>query len=127
VREVEKSIPKNNHHLLFYDKEWSLRPEGLYLREHAGLRIDLPIARHAEMHRRVALVPLLGVHALQRVASDYKPSNSLHKNIDNFLVLTERALKHINCHLLEKKLGGLTIEAMIMQVDILKEFQTREL
>ena len=119
-------LEKNNHHLLFYDKEWSLRPEGLYLREHAGLRVDLPVPRHNEMHRRVALVPLLGVHALQRVASDYKPSQSLHQNIDRFVFLTERALKHPNCHNIEKKLGELTIEAVLMQQEVLREFHQRD-
>lgn len=113
------------HHLVFYGKEWSLRPEGLWLREQGGLIADLPRPEHDEIHRRVALVPLLGVYALQRVANRYEPTPSLYRNIDNFCLEVERANKHPKAHRLERQLGLLTIEAMQDQKDILKEFRKR--
>jgi hypothetical protein len=115
-----------DHHMLFYREEWSVRPEGLWLREHGGLRVDLSRPDHDEMHRRVALVPVLGVHALQRVASDYKPVNSLYQNLDRFVALTERALKHPRSHKIEQDLGHLTIEAMLMQRDFIEEVRGRK-
>lgn len=112
--------------MLFYRPEWSLRPEARYLRELGGLRVDLPRAEHDEMHRRVALVPLLGVHALQRVASDYKPVNSLYQNIDRFVSLTERALRHPKSHEIERKLGALTIDAILMQREFIEQSRGRK-
>lgn len=115
-----------DHHMLFYREEWSTRPEGLWLREHGGLRVDLTRADHDEMHRRVALVPVLGVHALQRVASDYQPVESLYTNLDRFVALTERALKHPRSHQIERDLGELTIRSILMQRDFIHEVRGRK-
>lgn len=112
--------------MLFYREEWSARPEARYLREMGGLRVDLPRAEHDEMHRRVALVPLLGVHALQRVASDYKPVNSLYQNIDRFVCLTERALKNPKSHEIERELGQLTIKSILMQREFIEQVRGRK-
>lgn len=124
---MERSSEKlTDHHILFYAKEWNLRPEGAYLREDGGLHAYITRPEHDEMHRRVALVPMLSVHALQRVAGDYRPSQSLYTNIDNFVRLTEKALKNPKAHELERKLGALTIESVIMQRDFLREIQKRK-
>jgi hypothetical protein len=115
-----------DHHMLFYREEWSVRPESRYLRELGGLRVDLSTSDHAEMHRRVGLVPLLGVHALQRVANEYRPEPALYTNIDRFVSLTERALKHPKAHQLEKDLGHLTIQAILMQREFIEEVRGRK-
>lgn len=118
---MERKQRPTDHHMLFYDKEWSLRDEARWLREHGGLRVDLSRADHDEMHRRVALVPLLGVHALQRVAADHKPVESLYTNLDRFVSLTEKALRNPQCHEIERDLGHLTIRAMLMQREFIEE------
>lgn len=115
-----------DHHMLFYKEEWQLRPQARQLRELGGLRVDLSQADHAEMHRRVALVPLLGVHALQRVVSDYKPVEALYTNIDRFCSITERALKSPHSHQIEKDLGHLTIQAILMQREFIEEVRGRK-
>lgn len=111
--------------MLFYRPEWSHRTEAKYLRELGGLRVDLLRTDHDEIHRQVPFVPLLGVHALQRVANEHTRTDSLYQNIDNFVRSVERALKHPKSHELEKKLGALTIEAVLMQRDFVKEVRGR--
>lgn len=113
------------HHLLFYEKDWSARPEAKYLREQGGLIAMLSRPDHDEVHRQVALVPMFAVHALQRVASEHRPVSSVYANIDNFVLLTEKALQHRRTTSLEKRLGLLTIEAMLEQKDIIKELRKR--
>lgn len=122
---MERKPKLTDHHIFFYRQEWSLRPEARYLREDCGLRVMLERPLHDEMHNRVPLVPMLGVHALKRVAAEFVPDSNLYKNIDNFLLLTEEALRHPRSHEIEKKLGELTIESVLTQKEIIKEFHER--
>ena len=115
-----------DHHMLYYRPEWSVRREAQYLRELGGLRVDLTREDHDEIHRRIPLVPLLGLHALERVAREHKRTDSLYQNIDSFICATERALKHPKSHELERQLGALTIESIVLQRDFIKEIRGRK-
>lgn len=125
MERTQNPLKITRHHLLFYDQEWSLRPEGKFLRCDGGLIAPLTRLDHNRIHDEVALVPLLGVYALKRVAAQYEPGPSLYKNIDQFASLVDEAIHHPRSHSLEKRLGELTIESMIMQRDFIKEIRKK--
>lgn len=122
-KQPQNPLKRTRHHVLFYEQEWELRPEGVYLRCDGGLIAPLTRADHDKIHQEVALVPLLGVYALKRVAAEYTPTNSLYKNIDNFALLVDEAIHHPRSHSLETRLGELTIESVIMQKEFIKEIR----
>ncbi len=117
----QNPLKRTRHHTLFYEQEWELRPEAKYLRCDGGLIAPLSRQDHDRIHQEVALVPLLGVYALRRVAAEYKPTQSLYKNMDNLVLLIDEAIHHPRSHSLETRLGELTIEAIVRQKDFIKE------
>ncbi len=111
--------------MLYYRPDWTNRVEARKLREFGGLRVDLFDNEHQALHRRISMVPLLGIHALQKVAFDHQPTDNLYENIDSFLLLTEKAIHHPKADSIERRLGELTMEAVLMQRDFIQDVRGR--
>lgn len=112
---------RDGHHILHNRQEWSLRPEASALRETPSLipRIDREV--HNEIHRVCPAVPLLGYHALLRTRSNFEPTGSTMKDIDNLQYAIEDAIQHPRSHPIERGLGDLALWAIDLQKPILKE------
>lgn len=107
------------HHTLYYGKEWSLRPEGLYLREQPGLIVPLPPKEHDILHKEVHLVPLLGFHALNLVAHNADFNGRFDHDIDELMLQIEKAGNHPKADEIERELGQLSIRSLMKQKDII--------
>jgi hypothetical protein len=111
------------HHILFNKEEWSLRPEGMYLRNIPELvpRLDYNI-HHDQLHRSCPAVPMLGYHALARVASRFKPvPGDTLASVDKLAISIESSLRHPKTHEIEREQGRLAIWALELQKPYLKE------
>lgn len=114
-------IRRDRHHILNNRIEWSARPESLRLRETPSLIPMLDRSVHEDLHRYTTPVPLLGVHALQRVVSRYRPSNDVFQSMDNLLFAIEDAANHPKAHALEREIGYIAIDAIELQRPFIKE------
>ena len=112
---------RDRHHILFPRQEWSLRPESRDLRNTQPLipRIDREL--HNEVHRQVPFVPLIGYHALRRVATDFYPARGTLASIDDMMLSMEKVSKHPKALPLEIGQIALAIEALDIQRTILRE------
>lgn len=116
---MQQSLEINKHHLLHDRLSWSSRPESRKLRQTPSLVPELPRLVHEALHEDCPIVPLLGYHALQRVLATFEPVYSTIKTIDNLAQSIEEALTHHRTHPIERELGQLTIEAILLQRDYL--------
>jgi hypothetical protein len=111
----------SKHHLMFPRQEWALRPEGESIRNTPSLIATISRGDHDYMHEEVPLVPLLGYHTLRSLPHIWEPSGNTYQDIDGLCLAIEEATDHPRSHRMEKDLGGLAIEAMMLQKQILKE------
>ena len=116
---MDKSRRLTDHHMLFYDREWSMRPEGHFLRTSRGLIRRLPRYEHDIVHREVSLIPLLGAHALQQVANSVDFNGNYHHDIDEMITRVERAAKHPKADEIERALTELTARALVWERDVI--------
>lgn len=97
-----------------------MRPQGVYLREQPTLIPRTEQDIHDVIHRVAPAVPLLGRHALQHVASDFKPGKDTMHSIDNLLLSIDFASRHPRAHRIEVDVMDLAVEAILIQRDILR-------
>lgn len=113
--------PKTSkHHILHYGTDWNARPQATYLREQPTLIPRLEQDVHDIAHRVGPGIPLLGPHALMRVAADFEPGADTMESIDNLLFAIYVAAEHPRAHRIERDVGHLAIEAILLQRDIIK-------
>lgn len=111
----------DRHHLLFDSASWESRATSKLLRRDKSLIIPLERTVHEELHKEVALVPLLGHYAIQDVANTYKPGKNYLHSVENLQRSIEQAGNKPKAHQLERDLGELTIYALDLQKPYLKE------
>lgn len=114
-----RPLTEDCHHILNDRISWMSRPEARKLRQTPSLipRIERPL--HEQIHIDLPIVPLLGYHALQRTLATFEPASSTIKSIDNLAFAIESAIKHPRTHPIERDLGELTIEAVMLQREYL--------
>ena len=111
----------NLHHILFDSASWESRATSKHIRRDSSLIVPLDIDAHAELHKEIPLVPLLGHYAMQDVANMYKPGKNYLNSVENLQRSIERAGKTPKAHQLERDLGELTIHALDLQKPYLKD------
>lgn len=112
------------HHLIHHRREWESRPQSKYIRDLPALVPRIPREVHNEIHANVPPVPLLGYHALLRVASemqDYRRNPNTLDTLDGLKSAIENAGKHPRAHDIERQLSGLAIAALELQEPYLRE------
>lgn len=113
------------HHILHNKQEWSLRPEANQLRTNRLLIPLIDREVHNELHRACPAVPLLGFHALRRIARDFEQDFDTIGTVDNLLLSMEKANTDPRNHAIERSLGELAIEAIDLQRPFLIEGMPR--
>ena len=103
------------HHILFNKRGWTSYKEGETLRETPSLIIPMEREAHAELHRTVPIVPLLGYYGLSSVRSAFTPTGDSKRDIDALQMAMERTKRHPKAHELEKSLADLAIHAIDLQ------------
>ena len=113
-------VKRDRHHILHHRVEWSSRPQSMMLRESPALIPVIDRDVHNEIHRIAPAVPLLGYHALCRVASSFNPQSGTMESLDNLMLAIEEFTRHPKAHSVERGVGRLAIEALDIQRAILR-------
>jgi len=110
---------EDKHHLLWPRREWTLRPEARKIRETPSLihRIDREV--HDYIHESTPGVPLLGFYTLRSVLEYFDPVGHPLNDIDWLCLSIDHATKSHPTHPIERDLGGLAIEVLTMQKNII--------
>lgn len=116
----------SRHHLLFPAAEWSLRPQGAEMRSTPSLIARITRDEHDYMHRQVAIIPALGHNTLRAVSRLWIPEHETYRDLDGLCRAIGKAATHERSHRIESDLAGLTIEALEMEREILKEIGYRD-
>lgn len=111
----------DKHHVLFDKASWTLRKEGIYVREQPSLKPAIDRDAHNELHRNCPPVPALGYYALRRVSRDFVPGSTPLRSMSNLTRSIEASSRHLNVHRIEKELAGLAVEAIDLQRPYIKE------
>lgn len=111
----------DRHHILFPNREWSLRREGLYLREQETLKPVIDRDVHNELHRNCPPVPLLGYHALRRTMKLWEPGETPLRSLANLTEAIDASTRTPRAHRLERELAYLTIQALDLQAPYISE------
>jgi len=110
--------PKTSkHHIVHYGRDWTSSPQGIYIREQPTLIPRLEQDVHDYTHKVAPGVPLLGPHALLRIAADFEPGADTMESLDNLLFSIYKAAEHPRAHSIERNVGHLAIQALLLQRD----------
>lgn len=113
---------KDNHHIVSPRKVHAgTYGEALYIRD-ALIARGFPRPIHEQLHANTAPIPLLGYHALRRVARDIQPYyEHVQDGIDDFCTAVEASNEHRSAKPMEIRLGELVIETMREQLPFINE------
>lgn len=109
----------DRHHLLFPRQEWELRPQAKRLREMGSFIVTMLRSDHDAMHRAVDIVPVMSHNTLMTVHSQFRPKNDTLKDLDGLALTIDRVTNPQ--HEIEQSLGHLTVEALMLEKQFLKE------
>lgn len=119
---MAKRPSHDGHHVLNYRREWTLRPQAETIRENPWLIAPIDREVHDELHRECPPVPLLGYHALLRVANDFRPRPGDHLgSMDELIMSIDRAIQHPKTKPIEAELGMLTMRAVELQKPFIRQ------
>lgn len=121
-QQLLQCVRKDRHHLLFNRKEWILRKDGRALRNAPGLKIVLPRPDHEYLHRTIEPIPALGHLSLRHTRYYYEdmPGDAF-QSMDNLMFAIDKANHDPKAGTIERSLGALTIEAIMLERNALKE------
>lgn len=113
---------KNNHHTAFNRLEWSLRPQGLYIRENSSMIArGMSVAAHNLLHEMCPPVPVPQHYTLMHVARDLPQGLDIVQGIDTYCELVEESNRHPRIKPVERQLNLLSIEAIRQQLPFIRE------
>lgn len=116
-----KMINHDTHHLVYPRRVHSVYKESAYIRE-ALLARDIPRSIHEEIHANTSPIPLLGYHALKRIAGDMQPHyEHVQDGVADYLRAVEEANRHPRCKPMERELGELAIETLLEQMPYIND------
>lgn len=111
------------HHIMNSARVHNSYEPSAYIRSVMLVR-NMPRHLHEELHRKTATVPLLGYHALQRVAREMKPYyEDPLDSIDDFSFAVDLANKHPKAKRVERMLGELTVETVREQIPFIRSMR----
>lgn len=113
---------REEHHILHDRMSWESRETGKLIRRKRGLIAPLEHDLHAELHRDTPIVPLLGYHALYRIARDFQPQGLDYlANMDMLQQAITEAGRNPKAHPVERELGELTCYVLELQKPYIQE------
>ncbi len=110
---------KDDHHTLHSRRDWLVRPEGKYLRNNM-IAHGLHRATHNLIHELCPQVPTPQYHTLAHVANDFERGLPILDGIDQYCDLVDESSRHYKCNPIERALNDLSIEALRMQIPLLR-------
>lgn len=113
---------RDTHHVMNPERvHANTYKEAAYIRELLLAR-NIPRFIHNQLHTETAPVPMLGFHALRRVANDLDPYYEyVQDGIDDFCSAVERSNQHPKCKPMERRLGEVVIETVREQLPYLND------
>lgn len=110
------------HHTMYAERvHANTYREAQYIRELLVAR-KLPRDIHEQLHAGTSPVPLLGFHALRRIANDLDPYYpQIQDGIDDWCFAVEQSNKHPKAKPMERLLGQVAIETLREQIPYLDE------
>lgn len=110
----------NRHHVLFERAVWESNPKGKELRRDSGLIIPMDEEVHAELHRDVSKVPLLGRQAIMLVKNEFCRGRNNMETIDNLLFAFNKVEIDNRIPIEERRLAELAIHNVGLQKPYIK-------
>lgn len=112
----------DNHHLLHYRREWTLRPEAESIRDNDSMIAHgLSRAAHKLLHFMNAPVPVPDYHTLLYVANRLPSGLNVVQGVDTYSSLVEEAVARPNVKYIDRQLGLLSVAAIQGQKSYLSE------
>lgn len=111
---------RDKHHLLFQRSAWQSNDMAKRLRNTPSLVPKIDRELHNEIHREVALIPLLGYHALARAVRMFYPTNETLEDISRLQIAMEDAVDHPKATRTEKTLAELACYELDVQRGMLR-------
>jgi hypothetical protein len=107
----------NGHHILFNRAAWESNANTKWLREETGLIVRMDYDTHNELHRNIAVVPLLDHYTASRVRSMMRGCDATKPLdiADDFMSAVQEAGRHYRAKPLDRALGELVILAVESQ------------
>ena len=110
------------HHLLFYQRDWTARPDSKALRKNPWLVIPMEQDAHNALHAVVSYVPTLGRHVLSLVRRAYTPIEGDYVASAVELMNTiQIESNHIRVGCFEREVAEMVIESIEMQMGYIKQ------
>ena len=111
-----------HHHVLFNRNAWESNPATKALRNCRWLIPPLQSEIEKQIHKEVAVVPLLDPVSAFHVRSDFRPvEGDFVGSMYSFITTVEKTLKHPKTSVLQRTLGSLTAQAVELQIPYVKE------
>lgn len=110
-----RNTDPDRHHILTPGKEWELRPESEYLRQHPSLVARIGRVAHSNLHAEVPCVPLLPYNILVKTARDYQSESCPLKSVESLMRTIEVSTALTHPHDIEQEMAQLTMRALDLQ------------
>jgi len=115
-------VAKKGHHVLFYDREWSVNPDSASVRQTHELIPPMYREPHDELHTAVPYVPTLGRHLMALVSRDLLVVRGDYiRSIESLMFEIEDKTKDRRVSALEAGVANLAVHALELQLPYIRE------
>ena len=115
-------MAKKGHHVLFYDREWSVAPDSASVRQTPELIPPLYRDPHDELHANVPYVPTLGRHLMALVNRDLLVVRGDYiRSIESLMFEIEEKARDRRVSIIEREVAGVAIHAIGLQIPFIRE------
>lgn len=111
---------RDRHHILFPRRLYESGDTSRRLRNTNSLIPKIDRELHEEIHREVAIVPILAHHALARTVRMFYPSGNTLEDISRLQIAMEDSVDHIKATKTEKTLAELACYELAVQRHMLR-------
>lgn len=121
---MERNTKTNfdRHHLLHDSKSWRARVSSRMLRSIPSLIPEIDRDVHEYLHRTTPPVPVPSFYTLDETAKLFIPTGDFFQDVDGLCRSIDFVTNYPKSFRIERELGGLTIEVLQMQKNILREY-----
>lgn len=115
-------MTRPKHHLLYSARIWKSQEPTAKLRSTPQLVIPIAADAHKEIHREIAIVPVLDHFTAERVLKNFYPvRNDYIASANELMFSIDEAIRSPKAREIEVALGQLVIHAIELQLPIIKE------
>ena len=107
----------HRHHVLFSKKAHNILEPTKKLRSHPSLIVPIRNEEHVQLHSSISQVPILSMHAAQKVLELYEPDRESHiLSIENLIDSYATVSKIETLSPIEKQIASIAVNALYSQL-----------